>query len=64
METLHAKTDQLQASIAKLTEEFGVLSKAVAELDVAMSTATMLRAEEKAKKAEEKASALTGEFVK
>lgn len=47
-----AKTDQLQASFAKLTTDVGVLSKAVAGLDPAMSTATKLRAEDKAKNAE------------
>merc|ERR1712203_345602 len=41
--------DQLEASIAKLTEEISDLTWAVAELDEAMAKATKLRQEEKAK---------------
>merc|ERR1711988_895407 len=52
VETLHAEIDQLEASIAKLTEDITDLTKAVAELDAAMSKATKLRQEEKAKNTE------------
>merc|ERR1719230_1977929 len=52
VETLHAEIDQLEASIAKLTEDIGELTKSVAELDAAMSKATKLRQEEKAKNTE------------
>jgi len=52
VETLHAEIDQLQASIAKLTEDISELTKGIAELDAAMSTATKLRTEEKAKNTE------------
>jgi len=49
---LHAEIDQLEASIAKLTEDISDLTKAVAELDAAMATATKLRREEKQKNTE------------
>jgi len=49
VETLHAEIDELEASIAKLTEDITELTGAVAELDAAMSTATDLRQQEKAK---------------
>merc|ERR1719498_677450 len=52
VETLHADIDELEASLAKLTEEITDLSKAVAELDAAMAKATELRTEEKKKNAE------------
>merc|ERR1719428_2106235 len=52
VETLHAEIDQLEASIAKLTEDITTLTEAVAELDAAMSKATKLREEEKAKNTE------------
>jgi len=49
VETLHAEIDQLEASIAKLTEDITDLTKAVAALDAAVSKATELRQDEKAK---------------
>jgi len=49
VETLHAEIDQLEASIAKLTEDIGDLTTAVAELQEDMAKATKLRQEEKAK---------------
>jgi len=52
VETLHAEIDQLEASIAKLTEDITDLTKSVSELDAAMSKATKLRQEEKAKNTE------------
>jgi len=52
VETLHAEIDQLQASIAKLTEDIGTLSKEVADLDAAMAKATELRTAEKATNSE------------
>jgi len=52
VETLHAEIDQLESSLAKLSEETTDLSKAVSELDAAMSTATKLRNEEKEKNTE------------
>jgi len=52
VENLHAEIDQLEASIAKLSEDITDLTKAVAELDAAISTATNLRNEEKAKNTE------------
>merc|ERR1711933_512894 len=48
VETLHAEIDQLEASIAKLTEDISDLTKAGAELDAAMAKATTIRQEEKA----------------
>merc|ERR1719437_93739 len=48
VETLHAEIDQLDASIAKLTEELAEHAQAIADLDAAMSKATKLRGEEKA----------------
>merc|ERR1719287_178725 len=52
VETLHAEIDMLTASIAKLGEDLAALTKAVAELDAAMSEATELRNKEKAKNTE------------
>merc|ERR1719247_4040893 len=49
VEVLHAEIDELQASVAKLTEEVTELTAAVAALDEAMSKATSLRYEEKTK---------------
>jgi len=49
VETLHAETDELEASIAKLTEDITELTKAVAALDAAMAEATQLRQAEKEK---------------
>jgi len=48
VEMLHAETDALKASIAKLTEELTVLHKDVATLQAEMAEATKLRLEEKA----------------
>jgi len=47
VETLHAEIDELEASVAKLTEEISGLTKAVATLDADMAEATDLRLEEK-----------------
>jgi len=47
VETLHAESDQLQASIAKLTDEIADLMQAVADLDAAMAEATKVRQGEK-----------------
>jgi len=52
VETLHADIDELEASLAKLSEEITDLTKAVSELDSAMAKATKLRTEEKEKNAE------------
>jgi len=52
VEALHAEIDELQASIAKLTEEITEPTAAVAALDEAVATATAIRKEEKAKNAE------------
>merc|ERR1719323_484515 len=52
VETLHAEIDQLEASIAKLTEDIGDLTAAVAKLQEDMAEATKLRQEEKAKNME------------
>merc|ERR1719189_1316968 len=49
VEVLHAEIDQLEASIAKLTEDIGELTAAVAALQADMAKATKLRQEEKAK---------------
>merc|ERR1719343_1283918 len=49
VETLHAEIDQLEASIAKLIEDIGELTTAVADLQAAMAKNTKLRQEEKAK---------------
>merc|ERR1711933_113991 len=49
VEMLHAEIDELETSIAKLTEDIEQLTKAVAALDAAMAVATKLRQEEKAK---------------
>jgi chromosome segregation ATPase len=48
VETLHAEIDELESSLAKLSEDITDLTKAVAELDAAMATATKLRQDEKA----------------
>merc|ERR1719174_1026104 len=48
VETLHAEIDELEASLAKLTEDITDLTKSVSELDAAMAKATKLRQEEKA----------------
>merc|ERR1719502_793302 len=48
VETLHAEIDELQASIAKLTE----LTEQVAAIDAAVAKATKIREEEKAKNTE------------
>ena len=45
---MHAEIDELQASIAKLTEELSHLTKASAELDATMTQATTIRQEGKA----------------
>merc|ERR1719191_2620288 len=52
VETLHAEIDELEASIAKLTEEITDLTKAGAELDAAMAKATEIRQTEKEKNTE------------
>jgi cell division septum initiation protein DivIVA len=52
VETLHANIDELEASIAKLTEDLRTLAEEVAELTAAMAKATKLRQEEKAKNTE------------
>jgi len=52
VERLRSEMDELDASIAKLTEDVGELSKAVSELDTAMADATKLRQEEKEKNTE------------
>merc|ERR1712045_180908 len=52
VETLHAKIDQLEASIAKLTEDIGDLTSAVAKLQEEMAEATKIRQDEKAKNAQ------------
>jgi hypothetical protein len=49
VEMLTAETDELQASISKLTEELTALTKAVAESDAAVAKATSIRETEKAK---------------
>jgi len=48
VETLHAESDELEASIAKLTEEIAELTQGVADLDATMAKATSIRQEEKA----------------
>jgi uncharacterized coiled-coil protein SlyX len=48
VESLHAQIDELNASIAKITEDLADLVKAIAALDEAMLKATNLRQEEKA----------------
>ena len=50
VETLYAEIDELVASTAHWTEHIKELNKAVAELDVAVATATSIREERKAKK--------------
>jgi len=52
VELLKTEIDQLQASIAQLTEQITELTEAVAALDAAVSKATKIREEEKAKNAE------------
>merc|ERR1711920_666132 len=48
VESLHAQKDELEASIAKLTQDIQELTKAIAALDEAMAKASKIRAEEKA----------------
>merc|ERR1719203_1632212 len=48
VQTLFAEIDQLETSIAKLSEDIGELTTAVADLDAAMAKATKIRMEEKA----------------
>merc|ERR1719413_234321 len=48
VEMLHAEIDQLEASVAKLTEDISEQTQAVAKLDADMAEATKLRQEEKA----------------
>jgi len=48
VETLHAESDQLEASIAKLTQDVADLTVAVADLDAAMAESTTMRQDEKA----------------
>merc|ERR1711865_1090578 len=57
MGSLHAQKDELEASIAKLTEDIAELTQAVADLDAAMAKYTSLRNEEKAKNAQTTADA-------
>ena len=45
---MHAAFDELEASIAQVTEQFTELTKAVAEPDAAVATATSIREEENA----------------
>jgi len=47
VESLHAQKDELEASIAKLTEDIQNLNQAVADLTSAMAKATKIRGEEK-----------------
>ena len=47
VEMLHAEIDELEASVAKLTEDLAVLATAIADLDAAMAKATTLRQDEK-----------------
>merc|ERR1719265_2318294 len=49
VETLHAEIDQLEAALAKLTEDITKLSAATADSDKGMAQATKLRTAEKAK---------------
>merc|ERR1719456_1115444 len=49
VETLNAEIDELQASIAKYTDELTQLTKAVQDLDAAVAKATNIREAEKAK---------------
>merc|ERR1711865_1334344 len=57
MGSLHAQKDELEASIAKLTEDIATLTQSVADLDAAMAKNTALRNEEKAKNAQTTADA-------
>merc|ERR1719161_1887896 len=50
--TLHAEIDELEASIAKLTEQISELQAAIKALDEAVAKATKIRATEKAKNAD------------
>jgi len=52
VENLHSEIDELQADIATLTEEITALTEAVEELAAAVTKATKIREEEKAKNAE------------
>jgi len=47
VESLHAQKDELEASIAKLTDDIQKLTEGVAALDKAMSEATEIRTKEK-----------------
>merc|ERR1719223_643714 len=51
VKSLHAQKDELEAFIAKLTEDIAELTQAIADLDAAMAKNTNLRNEEKAKNA-------------
>jgi len=51
-EALTAEVDELEASIARLTQEITDLTKAVGELDAAIAKATSIREAEKAKNTE------------
>jgi len=52
VEMLHAEIDELEANIAKMTEEITGLQKAIADLDKAVKEATEIRQAEKAKNTE------------
>jgi hypothetical protein len=52
VETLTAEIEELQASIAKGTEDITTLTQQIAELDAAVAKATTLREQEKAKNTE------------
>merc|ERR1712072_838936 len=52
VETLHAEIDELEASIAKLSEEITELIHAIQDLDAAVKKATEIRQAEKAKNTE------------
>jgi len=52
VEALHSQIDELEASIAKLTEDMADATQAIADLDAAMVKATDLRTAEKAKNTE------------
>jgi len=52
VETLTAESDELEASIAKLSTDIVTLSESIAELDKAMANATALREDEKKENSE------------
>merc|ERR1719379_1548905 len=52
VEMLHAEIDELEATIAKVTQETSDLIQAIADLDAAVKKATAIREEEKAKNTE------------